>query len=203
LVPYVATYTIYGSGDVVIDHRIEMPADFPVLPRVGVRMHLPAAVSRMTWFGRGPHESYPDRKSSAAVGLYSGAVRDQFVPYGRPQENGNKSDVRWAAFTTPEGRGLFVAGDTLLHVSAHHYTLENLTAAAHPTDLEDGPDVTVNLDLHQAGLGGDDSWSPRTHPEYQITPGTFRYRTRLRPVAPGGNLLEATTYRLPGVDEAD
>ena len=197
-VRYRATYAIYGSGDVTIDHEIEVPADFPVLPKVGVQMHLPATSERLTWLGRGPQESYPDRQLSADVGLYSGTVADQHEDYGRPQENGNKSDVRWAAFTTADGRGLFVSADTLLNVSAHRYTIDNLTAARHPTDLRDGPDLTVNLDLRQAGLGGDDSWTPRTHEAYQIRPGTFRFRTRLLPLAAGADLTQATRYRLPG-----
>ncbi|SDJ74787.1 beta-galactosidase/evolved beta-galactosidase subunit alpha [Catalinimonas alkaloidigena] len=195
---YEGRYTIYGSGDVLIDHTIVPDSTLPVLPRVGVQWHVPADEELMTWYGRGPQESYADRQQSAYVGLYSGSVRDQVTNYGKPQENGNKSDVRWVAFTDRNGRGLFIAGDSLLNVSAHHYTLETLTNAKHPTDLEDGPDITVHLDLHQAGLGGDDSWNPRTHVPYQLTPRTYRYQTRLVPVS--GELTAPQRYRLPPVE---
>ena len=92
---YETRYTIYGSADVIVQSTFEPGADdLPELPRFGMTMTLPGAFTHLAWFGRGPHESYWDRKTGAAVGLYEGAVWDQYHDYSRPQENGNKTDVR-------------------------------------------------------------------------------------------------------------
>ena len=99
------------------------------------------------------HDSYSDRRESVRVGLFSSTVAEQYHPYVRPQEYGNKTDVRWAALTSAHGAGLLVLGQPLLNVSVHPYSLETLTEVRHTTDLV--PD-TVNwlyLDHAQCGLG--------------------------------------------------
>jgi beta-galactosidase len=135
----------------------------------------------MEWLGRGPHESYQDRKKGARFGLYRGSVAEQHVPYVKPQENGNKADVSRVSLTGSSATGLMVHGDTLLNVSAHHYSLDNLTRARHTIDLEEAGYITLNIDLQQHGLGGDDSWSPRTHPEYRLTESKYRYSYTILP----------------------
>ena len=113
------SYHVYGSGDIVVDHRfIPGRPGLPDLPRFGMTLTLPAEFDNMQWFGRGPHETYWDRKTGARVGLYQGEVLDQHHPYIRPQENGNKSDVRWVALTNGDGVGLLAVGMPLLDVSA-------------------------------------------------------------------------------------
>ena len=95
-------------------------------------------LDRVNWFGRGPHESYWDRKTSAPVGRYHKLVADMVHPYVRPQENGNRVDVRWMALTDEEGHGLLVLGHSLLGMSAWPYTQEALETATHLYDLEAG-----------------------------------------------------------------
>jgi len=166
------------------------------LPRVGTEILLGDAFDHMEWYGRGPHESYADRKTGARVGRYRGTVAEQEVPYVRPQENGNKTDVRWVTLTDVEGVGLLVSGVNL-DVSAHTYTLENLTAAKHPPDLEDAGRVTLNVDLAQAGLGSD-PFGNGPLPEYVLDAGTYRYRYRMRAVDLGRDDLDALLgYELP------
>ncbi len=97
-------YTIYGSGDVIVQTHVVPLGDLSILPRLGLQMRLPGKLNRFAWYGRGPHENYVDRKESAPVGVYSGTVQEQYVPYVLPQENGNKSDVRWAASPAFAGR---------------------------------------------------------------------------------------------------
>lgn len=177
-------YTIYGSGDVVIETAIDPTLRMGVLPRLGLQLRLAEGLDAMTWFGRGPHESYVDRKASALVGRYAGSVQDQYVPYVVPQENGNKTDVRWAALTDAEGVGLLAVGQPLLEVSAHHYTTENLTAAQHTNELEWQPEVTLNLDYGQTGLGGA-SCGPGTRPEYLLRLAPMEFAVRLRALAAG------------------
>ncbi|MCB0036971.1 MAG: DUF4981 domain-containing protein, partial [Anaerolineales bacterium] len=83
-------YTVYDSGDVWLENTVEADKKLPSLPRVGINWSMPAGFEQVTWFGRGPHENYSDRKEGAAVGLYDGTVAGQYVPYIMPQENGNK-----------------------------------------------------------------------------------------------------------------
>ena len=97
-----------------------------------------------------------DRKHGAPLGIYSGSVRDQYFEYGKPQENGNKTDVRWAKLGSSAESGLLITSLSKDHmnVSAHHYSLENLSKAKHPYDLKDADQITLNIDHQQMGVGG-------------------------------------------------
>jgi hypothetical protein len=174
------TYTVYGSGDVVIDARVAPEVEVPFLPRIGLQMQLPVGYEQFAWYGRGPHETYVDRKEGAPVGVYGGAVDEQYVPYIVPQENGNKTDVRWVALTNQDGIGLLASGDRWLEVSAHHYSTEDLTRATHTHELERREEITLNLDYAQSGLGSA-SCGPGRLEEYQLKPEEVRYSVRLRP----------------------
>ena len=101
-----ATFRIFGTGEVLLQQRVVPDAEMQAWPRLGVQLDLPPELDQFTWYGRGPHENYVDRKESARVGLYRGSVDEQHVPYVLPQENGGKSDVRWAAVTDARGLGL-------------------------------------------------------------------------------------------------
>jgi beta-galactosidase/beta-glucuronidase len=176
-------YTIYGDGAMDLDCTVTPGGQQPPsLPRVGVRMTLPATLAMMTWFGRGPHESYADRKTGAKLGVYRGTVAEQFTPYGMPQENGNKSDVRWATFVDAAGGGWRIAGrTTLLNISAHHFTAEDLTAARHTFDLQPRDNITVNIDHAQCGLGNA-SCGPGVLPHYLLLPEVYDFSLRLEPL---------------------
>jgi len=196
------TYTIYGNGDVVIDSGVE-PAgkNLPKMPRFGMQMAMPGEFSTMTWFGRGPHESYWDRKTGAAVGLYSGPVAEQIHLYVRPQETGNKTDVRWLTLTNKDGVGLLAVGMPVLSASAWPCTMQDLETAKHIHELPQRDTVTVNLDYKQMGVGGDDSWGARTHPEYTLPAKPYSYRFRLRPYTPRmGDAAALARFVLPDVD---
>ena len=182
---YSTDYIIYGSGDIMVKSSIK-PAGKGLgnLPRFGMQMAMPGEFSAMSWFGRGPHESYWDRKTSAAVGFYSGPVAEQVHLYVRPQETGNKTDVRWMALTNKDGIGLLVVGRPTLSASAWPFTMQDLENAKHIHELPKRNTITVNLDYKQMGVGGDDSWGARTHPEYTLPPKQYSYSFRLRPYAP-------------------
>ena len=182
-------WTVLGSGDLIVDNRFD-PAktDLPEIPRIGLSLALAPEFHRLTWFGRGPWESYWDRKRSAQVGLYSGEVADQYFPYVRPQETGNKTDVRWLALQNGVGDGLLVSGLPLFDFSALPFPASALDEGAekynrHPTDVRPAGAAFLNLDLRQMGVGGDDSWGARPHPEYQLPPRAYSYRLRIRPLA--------------------
>jgi len=166
-----------GSGDVYVSIEIQVPEKAPVLPRVGTYWKVPKSMDQMSWYGRGPHESYWDRKHGAPLGIYTGSVRDQYFEYGRPQENGNKTDVRWGSISGSNGDELSFldANKMSLNISAHHYTHENLEEAKHPYDLKDADFITLNIDHQQMGVGGDNSWEPRTHKEFQLSEKVYKY----------------------------
>ena len=123
------------------------------LAKVGVQIQLPNTFQHMSWYGRGPFENYPDRKSAALMGIHSATVEEQYIPYIRPQENGNKCDVQWVEMNDGNNRKLRIEGKQL-NISAHNYTLDNLTAAEHTNDLKKADFVTLNIDYKTSGLGG-------------------------------------------------
>ncbi|NID10541.1 glycoside hydrolase family 2 TIM barrel-domain containing protein [Fibrivirga algicola] len=206
-------YLVYGSGDVLVSTTCTVGtsaagASLPPLARVGIQISLPASLSALTWYGRGPFESYQDRKDAAFVGLYSGAVADQYFPYVMAQENGNKTDVRWAHLTdgaTPTTGLLIMAepngsGSDLLNINARNYTDAALMAAKNPhaQAVERGNTTIVNIDYQQMGLGGDDSWTPRTHAEYQLPANRpYSYSFRLRPTDARTDRKAVVTMILP------
>jgi len=180
------TYTILGSGDILVAAEFT-PGDpnLPKIPRLGMQMTLPAGFERITWFGPGPQETYSDRKD-ARVGVYSGTVREQFYEgYTEPGESGNKVETRWVALTNDKGIGLLAVGMPLLSVNALHHTTDDLQNAKHPFQLPRRQEVTLNLDLVQQGVGGDDSWGAWPHEEFLIKCQPASYRFRLRSLAPG------------------
>ena len=196
---YNSTYTVYGSGDVVVNNLFKMTQDeLPEIVRMGMNLVMPRNFDQMSWLGRGPQESYWDRKTSAFVGLYKGSVADQFWAYLRPQENGNKTDVRWMTITDVAGNGLLFSGMPLLEVSAHHNIMEDFESDErtdgrqiegvpvvnrHTTDVKPRDLTSVNIDFKQMGLGGDNSWGARTHNEYRLTEKEYSYSFRMKAIS--------------------
>ena len=202
---YSTVYTVYGSGDVVVQSSV-YPAGRGLrnLPRFGMQMTMPAEFGTMTWYGRGPHETYWDRRTGAAVGLYFGPVEEQVHLYVRPQETGNKTDVRWVSLTNEDGIGLLAIGMPLLSVSAWPFTMQDLENADHIHELPRRETITVNLDYKQMGVGGDDSWGARTHPEYTLPPRQYSYRFRLCAYVPQMGDVQTVAHRvLPPASSAE
>jgi beta-galactosidase/beta-glucuronidase len=173
---------VYGSGDVVVHTHVKPRADLPPLARLGLRLRLPGTLDRFAWYGRGPHETYVDRQESGRMDVFRGTVQEQYVPYIRPQENGNKTGVRWAAVTDMRGFGLLAVGMPRLEVSAHHHTAEDFTKATHTYDLVRRNETILNLDHRQAPLGSN-SCGPGPLPEYLIKPEEVTFSMRLKPFA--------------------
>jgi beta-galactosidase len=151
---------------------------------------LEPALDRVEWFGRGPHENYSDRDSGAKVGQYSATVDDLHTPYIRPQENGNRTDVRWVALKTPDGFGLLAVAEEVMEFSALFFDDEDFDGGLRPSyrhawDPKPHDHITLDLDLRQMGVGGDTSWGALPHPEYRIPASPLRYRIRLVPFDAG------------------
>ncbi|MAO65630.1 MAG: hypothetical protein CL666_11585 [Balneola sp.] len=157
----VITYAFLGNGAVHVEYDLyPVGTDIPVaIPKVGMQMQIPGNYSTMSWFGRGPEESYADRKTGINLGTYSGQIDELWVDYPVPQENGNRTDVRWAAFTNEAGNGFIAVADEVINVSAWPYTLNELQDSDHMNQLPRSDFYTVNLDLAQQGVGGTDTWS--------------------------------------------
>ncbi|MHA2391217.1 MAG: glycoside hydrolase family 2 TIM barrel-domain containing protein [Promethearchaeota archaeon] len=166
-VPLDTKYTIYGNGDIIVKNFFIPNKN---LIRFGMQTSIPKEFNNMIWYGRGPHENMLDRKSGAAIGIYSGLIEDLIHPYVRPQENGNRTGVRWVAMTNKEGNGLLVSdiGGTNLSVSAWPYTLEDLESAKHNHELSLREFITFNIDYKQQGVGGDYPELAAIHNGYRL-----------------------------------
>ncbi len=173
-------YKVYGSGDIIVEHNVSINKSLFDLPRVGMNITLPASLENFTWYGRGPHETYPDRLLGGKFGIYRGKVEEQYIPYIMPQENGNKTGVRWVALTDNEGTGIMAAGMQELNASVHYFTARDLGIAKHTYEVNKRNEITLNLDHRMCGLGNG-SCGPGVLPAYLVPPGNFSYNIRLRP----------------------
>jgi len=211
---YQSAYTIYGSGDVRVDNHFKMAKEgLPEIVRMGMNLIMPRRFDQVTWLGRGPQENYQDRKTGAFVGLYKLPVSGFYFPYVRPQENGNRTDVRWAAVTDSTGNGLLFKGMPLLEVTTHHQIMEDFESPVrtvgrfvdgqkvinrHVNDVIPRDLTSVNIDFKQMGVGGDNSWGAWTHDQYRLTAKEYTYSFLMHPVNAGEDLSEAAriSYKL-------
>jgi beta-galactosidase len=211
-------YTVFGDGGILVENEFSAgPGELPEMPRLGMSMTMPGEFSRVDWYGRGPLESYWDRKTSQPVGVYGGTAWEQYHPYVRPQENGNKTDVRWLALTNEDGVGLMAVGVPLLSASARPFLNDDLDfernrdledqsrsprdhiVLKHTIDVQPRDLVTVNLDYKQRGVGGDNSWGARPHEQYRLPARDMSYAFYLIPVAASdANLMDASRFGYAG-----
>jgi beta-galactosidase len=191
-------YKIFGTGDIMVEYQFEKKRDsLPEVPRIGLNLVLKKEFDKVKWYGRGPGENYSDRKSSSLISLYKANVSEMYTPYIRPQENGYRTDVRWFSLSNGKGQGLLVIGEPLICFSAHHNTRDDFTSLQrnydeqmpnpaqynrHTSDVEPRDLVSLYIDLGQTGVGGDNSWGARTHPQYRIEGKFYQYRFRLKPI---------------------
>lgn len=139
-------YTVYGSGDVVLECNVKPTSDLPPLPRVGVEFRLTKSMNQIKWYGRGPFECYPDRKAAAHIGLYKLHVDDMHVPYIVPGECSGRTDVRWVTFQNEDGCGIYAsmyAGSPPMQINASYYSTAELENATHKEKLRKGENIEV------------------------------------------------------------
>ena len=177
-------YTVFSTGVIEVKSSFEKgEGELPEIPRFGMNLQMPVQFSNMTWYGRGPGESYQDRNGSSFVDLYQSKVADQYVPYPWPQENGNKTDVRWMALLNKQGRGLVFKGDIPLEMSAYHFSIRDFDRIPeHSFDFPMKNFVEVNIDYKQMGVGGDNSWGYTPHEEYRLLDSQYEYQFYIVPV---------------------
>ncbi|WP_207425260.1 glycoside hydrolase family 2 TIM barrel-domain containing protein [Pedobacter sp. SYSU D00535] len=177
-------YVIAGDGAVKVDYSLDVKPGLPNIPKVGMQTAIRQNYSNITWYGRGLLENYIDRNYGFDAAIYSQPLNDFIEPYAVPQENGNRTDVRWMYFSDKAaGQGLMVVADSLLSMSAWPWTEENIINSRHTNTLKNPGFITLNIDLIQMGVGGNDSWSDVAAPleKYQIPAKPYSYSFYLMP----------------------
>jgi len=178
-------YTVTGNADVMVDYTLQAGTDkLPIIPRVGLNMQLPAAYRNVEWYGRGWGENYQDRKTGSFVGLYKATTDELYVPYVRPQENGYRTDIRWVAISNGNS-GILFQGQPLICFSALPYSYDDLKGFSHGgkhiNQLPVNTFTDLNIDLLQAGVGGDDSWGAWPMEKYLPKATDYKWSFRMRP----------------------
>ncbi|MCA8950070.1 MAG: DUF4981 domain-containing protein, partial [Planctomycetes bacterium] len=182
---------VLADGAILIDYTFSPSGDkLPEIPRVGLTFEMSSRYREVAWYGRGPHESYSDRKSGAFFGVYELPVAALNHDYLEPQEHGNRCDARWLTLADGRDGGLrvrrVVRPDGVsepFSFSVWPHTQAALEAAAHPHEVAPSDHLTVNVDAAQTGVGGDDSWGARPHPQYTLAPrGDYRLQFVLEPL---------------------
>lgn len=185
---YHVDYHVDGRGALRMQVRFEpRGAHLPDLPRLGIAMALPAAMHEVTWYGRGPGENYVDRADGYRIGIYQAPVNDLVYSYIRPQQNGNRTDVRWLTIADAAGYGLrFEAPvDNPMQFTARPYSMQDLAAARHPYDLPKRDYVQLLVDDRQMGIGARDTWGAEVLPAYTVPAKAYSYTLNIVPLAPG------------------
>jgi beta-galactosidase len=163
-----------ADGSVRFEHSVVVPKTLDDLPRIGVSFPLPKGFTEISWWGNGPHECYPDRQSSAMMGIFSGQADE--LPYLVPQEYGLRTSCRWFEVSNPETKEVIriEADGAPLHMSALPYTTQDLYQAADQTELTKRPYLTMNIDVAHRGLGTA-SCGPDVLPQYRISAGKYQF----------------------------
>ncbi|WOH36026.1 glycoside hydrolase family 2 TIM barrel-domain containing protein [Thalassotalea fonticola] len=201
---YQTHYRVFGSGDIQLTSTLRpIQENGRDLLRFGMSMTLPQEFDQLQWFGRGPHESYADRYLSAPIGHYGASVWSQYHPYARPQETGNKQDVRWMSLSNEAGYGLLIKGEPTFSGSALQLANRDLyfqpNKNKHGRDIRPADFITLNIDKRQIGVGGDNSWNEKglTKAEHRLPWQFYRQQFYLRPFGPDQNINELSKQALP------
>jgi beta-galactosidase len=190
-------YRMAGDGSVEVEGAFTPVAtDLPDPLRVGFAFATVGGFKTVEWYGRGPHESYADRKTSAMIALWRGAIADQNHDYQRPQETGTKTDVRWMLLSpeheAEQAASLRIAGDRPLTMNALSFPYADLSRRApgtrKSTDIVPQQTGSLMVDAIQSGVGGDTTWNAvgRPLPQYRVPVAPLRFAFRLTPVVDGG-----------------
>ncbi len=180
-------YLVRDDGSIKVDYQLNTKPGLPNIPKVGMQMGIERSYDNIDWYGKGPGENYIDKNYGFDVGIYSMPVNDFMEHYAVPQENGNRTDVRWMFLSDKKQQGLLIVADSLLSMSASPYTDENVQNAKHTNKLKDAGFINLNIDLIQMGVGGNDSWSDVAAPleQYQVKAQPYHYIFYLMPYTKG------------------
>ena len=159
----------------------EIPDSLPPLPRLGIVIELPREYEQLTWYGRGPWDNYPDRKTSCPIGLWQSTVSQQYVHYARPQDSGNHEDCTYVELKTKKGKTLRIEAvdkpfsdqgsecGATFSFSALPYSAQYIASKTHDYELEDQGKTYLSIDCAVMGLGNS-SCGPGVLKKYTIDP---------------------------------
>ncbi|MEN8253842.1 MAG: glycoside hydrolase family 2 TIM barrel-domain containing protein [Verrucomicrobiota bacterium] len=184
----VQTWNIYGSGQVEVVESVEPAGGLPEnvwIPRMGLRFQLSGDLNQVAYYGLGPHGNYPDRSHAAWTAIHEAKVQDHFIPYGKPQDHGNREAVRWLELSDAEGNGLKILATEPLSMSVLPYTQEELRSARHTVDLPESSVTELRVASRVSGVGNG-SCGPATMKEYQALSAPVEYRFVLIPFSSAG-----------------
>jgi len=185
---YTQTYHMHGNGVIKISNDFKViKGEHKNLLKFGNELILSESIKKITWYGKGPFEAYADRQHAAKVGLYSGTIVEQYYAYIRPQETGNKLDVRWVKLLRNDGSGIKIYGEKLLNVSALNFSREDLDSGKrktqkHAGELSPRKEVYLNVDGFQQGLGSINSWGAKPLDPYMLPYQSYHYSYWIVPV---------------------
>ena len=166
---YKLTYSVNGSGKVQVEASYSPTSDnIPLMPKFGMRMKLPSDLNTINWYGRGPSENYPDRKTGYLIGLNELKLENFITDYVAPQDNSNRCDVRWFTFSDQKHESIKITGLQPLCFRAWPYTEDDLEKVIHSFEFPQRDFINLNIDLNIHGVGGNDSWGARTLDKYTI-----------------------------------
>jgi len=172
---YELRYTINGQGKIQVEASYQPQNEtIPLIAKFGMRMQIPDQFTTVNWYGRGPWENYPDRKTASLIGIYESNLENFITNYPAPQDNANRCDVRWFSFSDQNGSSIKVTGLQPLCFHAWPYSEDDLEKAKHPFDLPKRDFINLNIDLNIHGVGGNDTWGAKTMEKYTI-PGNKPY----------------------------
>jgi beta-galactosidase len=173
------TYTVWGNGFIQIRAEFIPESLEFALPKLGLQIEVPEDMEYVEWYGRGPHENYRDRKTSADVGRYKSTVTDMFEPYVRPQDMANRGDVRWLTLTDRKGDGWMVVAEETFEFSAMHFTAADLMLAEHSHELTPRKETILCIDAGHHGLGGASCGPPPlAQHTFEAVPTTLSFSIR-------------------------
>lgn len=177
----IALWTVFGSGDVILESRIKVREGMPFLPRFGLQLIMPAGNELVDYFGFGPHESYVDKHRSTWKSRFQNTVDGMFENYLKPQENGSHYSTEWAVVSNLLGMGLLFIGMEDFSFNASHFTPEDIEASSHPHKLVKRDETVVNIDYRMSGVGSN-SCGPELLPEYRLSQTEILFKLRMKPV---------------------
>ena len=193
------TYELMTHGTLLVNYIFTpILTELPNIPRLGMYLMLPNTFTDVSWYGNGPQESYWDRKTGVKAGIYEGKIADQFHRYSRPQETGNKTDVRWMQVRSEKLSLEVRSTSSLLNASVWPFGMKELdfdsdidgaesASGLVPVTKKHGADITIgdkvqwNIDYLQMGVGGDTSWGRLVHDEYTIPAKRYQYSFKIIP----------------------
>ena len=173
------SYLITGDGQIRIDTQLDIGRGFKHVPRAGITLILPEGFEALEWYGRGPGESYCDRKDSTAVGIFHSTIAAQHIPFVPPSECGGHEETRWLKLSHADGRELLVKSPGLFHFDAHHSSVADYYNAPHDHELLRRPETFLNLDAHHVGIGGNMAWCTVIDDRHLVPANCYRFRYEL------------------------